>query len=135
MNLITGRNTRSFAKDAVYRFMKMIQINWIRFTTILASRIIKDDILPLDSKDRANVLIIDDSMFERNRSKKVEFIGKVFDHAKLMEAHFFQLTVFFFLLKIRNIVLTKPKMLIKGQLDISAANCLWKKEHMSCWNC
>lgn len=52
MNLITGRNTPAFAKDTVYRFMKMIQINWIRFTTILSSRIIKDAIIPLDSKDR-----------------------------------------------------------------------------------
>lgn len=82
MNLITGRNTPAFAKDTVYRFMKMIQINWIRFTTILSSRIIKDAIIPLDSKDRANVLIIDDSMFERNRSKKVELLAKVYDHAK-----------------------------------------------------
>ena len=30
MNLIIGRNTPEFAKDTVYRFMKMIQINWIR---------------------------------------------------------------------------------------------------------
>ena len=82
MNLITGRNTPAFAKDTVYRFMKMIQINWIRFTTILSSRIIKDAIIPLDSKDRANVLIIDDSMFERNRSQKVELLAKVYDHAK-----------------------------------------------------
>ena len=82
MNLITGRNTPDFAKDTVYRFMKMIQINWIRFTTTLASRIIHDAIIPLDSQDRANVLIIDDSMFERNRSKKVELLAKVFDHAK-----------------------------------------------------
>ncbi len=82
MNLITGRNTPSFAKDTVYRFMKMIQINWIRFTTILASRIIKEAIVPLNSAERANVLIIDDSMFERNRSKKVELLAKVFDHAK-----------------------------------------------------
>jgi hypothetical protein len=82
MNMITGRNTPAFAKDTVYRFMKMIQINWIRFTTILASRIIKDAILTLDSEDRVNVLIIDDSMFERNRSKKVELLAKVFDHAK-----------------------------------------------------
>ena len=29
MNLITGRNTPAFAKDTVYRFMKMIQIDWI----------------------------------------------------------------------------------------------------------
>ena len=69
MKLITGRNTLDFAKDTVYRFMKMIQINCIRFTTILSTRIIKDAILPLNSEDRANVLVIDDSMFERNRSK------------------------------------------------------------------
>ena len=82
MNLITGRNTPAFAKDTVYRFMKMIQINWIRFTTILSAQIIKDAIIPLDSEDRANVLIIDDSMFERNRSKKVELLAKVYDQAK-----------------------------------------------------
>ena len=59
----------------------MIQINWLHFTTLLASRIIKDAIVPLDSEDRANVLIIDDSMFERNRSKKVELLAKAYDHA------------------------------------------------------
>ena len=82
MNLLTGKNTPAFAKDTVYRFMKMTQINWIRFTTILSSRIIKEAIIPLDSKNRVNVLIIDDSMYERNRSKKVELLTKVYDHAK-----------------------------------------------------
>ena len=81
MSLITGKNSPGFAKDTVYRFMKSIQINWIHFTTLLASRIIKDAIVPLDSEDRANVLIIDDSMFERNRSKKVELLAKAYDHA------------------------------------------------------
>ena len=81
MSLITGRNTPGFAKDTVYRFMKMLQINWMRFTTLLASRIIRDAIVPLDSEDRANVLIIDDSMFERNHSKKVELLAKAYDHA------------------------------------------------------
>lgn len=60
----------------------MIQINWLLFTTILSARIIKDAIVPLGSEDRANILIIDDSMFERNRSKKVELLAKVYDHAK-----------------------------------------------------
>ena len=82
MSFITGKNTPSFAKDTVYRFMKMLQINWICFTTILASRIIKEAIVPLDSEERVNVLTIDDSMFERNRSKKVELLAKVYDHAK-----------------------------------------------------
>ena len=81
MSLITGRNTPGFAKDTVYRFMKMLQINWLRFTTLLASRIIRDAIVPLDSGERKNVLIIDDSMFERNRSKKVELLAKAYDHA------------------------------------------------------
>ena len=82
MSLLTERITPDFAKDTVYRFMKMVQINWMRFTSILTSRIINNAILPLNSKERANVLIIDDSLFERNRSKKVEFLAKVYDHAK-----------------------------------------------------
>jgi len=81
MSLITGRNHPRFAKDTVYRFMKMLQVNWIRFTTLLASRILRDAVLPLDSEDRANVLILDDSMFERNRSRKVELLAKTYDHA------------------------------------------------------
>lgn len=82
MNLLSERSIPAFGKDTVYRFMKMIQINWIRFTTVLSSRIIKEAILPLNSEERANVMIIDDSMFERNRSKKVELLTKVYDHAK-----------------------------------------------------
>ena len=82
MSLITGRDTPSFAKDTVYRFMRMLQINWIRFTTILAARIITGAVIPLDSEERVNVLTIDDSMVERNRSKKVELLARVYDHAK-----------------------------------------------------
>ena len=82
MNLITGRNTPAFAKDTVYRFMKMTQINRMRFTTIVASRIIKTAIEPLTGEDLTNVLILDDSLFERSRSKKVEILAKTYDHAK-----------------------------------------------------
>ena len=75
-NMLTGRNTPSFAKDTVYRFMKMIQINWIRFTTLLSARIIKEAIVPLNSENRVNVLIIDDSLFECNCSKKLNLLLK-----------------------------------------------------------
>ena len=75
-NMLTGRNTPSFAKDTVYRFMKMIQINWIRFTTLLSARIIKEAIVPLNSENRVNVLIIDDSLFECNCSKKLNSLLK-----------------------------------------------------------
>jgi hypothetical protein len=34
----------------------------------------------LTSKDRVNVLIADDSLYDRSRSKKVELLSRVFDH-------------------------------------------------------
>jgi len=82
MNIITGKQAQSFAKDTVYRFLKMSHINWLRFTTNLSTRIIRDAIEPLTSEERKNVLIVDDSAFERNRSKKVELLTKAYDHAK-----------------------------------------------------
>jgi len=36
---------------------------------------------PLTSEDRADVLIVDDSLYSRNRSKKVELLARVYDHA------------------------------------------------------
>ena len=86
MNRITGRNAPRFAMDTVYRFTKMIQINWIRFTTLLAFRIIKDAIILLDSKDCANVLIINDSIFERSHSRYLSF---TFEHKRLRYKQFY----------------------------------------------
>jgi len=71
-----------FGKDTVYRFMKAANINWLKFTTKLSSKIIKETIEPLTSEKRENVLIIDDSVFERTRYKKVELLTKVHDHAR-----------------------------------------------------
>ena len=76
------KDTVPFAKDTVYRFLNSARINWLKFTTRLSAKIIEDAIDPLTSEQRENVLIIDDSTFERNRSKKVELLTKVFDHAK-----------------------------------------------------
>lgn len=82
MNLLMGTNRPGFAKDTAYRFLNSIHINWMRFTTLLSARMIKETILDLTDEKRVNVLIIDDSMFERNSSKQVELLSKVYDHAK-----------------------------------------------------
>lgn len=82
MSLITERHTPTFAKDTLYRFTKSAQTRWIRFTTLVASRIICNAIVPLNKEDRVNVLIVDDSLVERNRSQKVELLAKTFDHSK-----------------------------------------------------
>lgn len=78
MNPISGRNTPTFAKDTVYRFMKMAQTNWILFTTVLAGRIIKEAIIPLNPEEHVNVLIIHDSMFEHSQSQKEENVSLMF---------------------------------------------------------
>lgn len=73
--------SQSFAKDTVYRFKNSIRIQWMKFTTLLASAIIREAIDPLTSKDRRSAFVVDDSVFERPKSKTVELLAKVFDHA------------------------------------------------------
>lgn len=82
MNMLMDKQEAGFGKDTVYRFINSLHINWLRFTTILTARIIQESILDLTDENRVNVFIIDDSMFERASSKKVELLAKTFDHAK-----------------------------------------------------
>jgi len=68
------------AKDAVYRFLNQPTFNWRRFLlSFSASAIQKVD--RLTDHTRPKVFIVDDSAFDRNRSKKVELLARCFDHA------------------------------------------------------
>jgi len=91
MNMLMNTHSAGFAKDTVYRFLNSIHINWIRFTTLLSARIISKSIENLTNENRVNVLIIDDTMFERANSKKVELLAKVYDHAKRSYKYGFRL--------------------------------------------
>jgi len=91
MNMLMGTNQVGFKKDTVYRFLNSIHINWIRFTTWLSAQIINETITGLTSDKRVNVLIVDDSLFERSSSKKVELLAKVYDHAKKTYKYGFRL--------------------------------------------
>ncbi len=82
MSMLINKQNKPFSKDTVYRFLNASHINWIRFTSLLATRIAAEEITSLTSKDRVNVLIVDDTMFERASSKKVELLSRVYDHAK-----------------------------------------------------
>ena len=67
-------------KDAVYNFLNSSTYNWRRFTILLSRRIyfiIKN--LLNDSSEE--VLIFDDSTYDRSRSKKVELLSRVYDHS------------------------------------------------------
>ena len=76
--LETGEATCS--KDTVYRFLNNPQHNWRKFLFLLSGRTIQKFLIPLTSLDRVKVLILDDSLFERLRSKKVELLAKAYDH-------------------------------------------------------
>lgn len=82
MNMLTGKHIENFAKDTIYRFLNSTSINWLKFTSLLSAKIANSTITKLTDENRVNVLIIDDTMFERNSSKKVELLTKVYDHAK-----------------------------------------------------
>ena len=53
--------------------MNSVKTNWQRFTVLLASKIINDFMKTLTDEKRKDVFIIDDSLFERSRSKKPNF--------------------------------------------------------------
>lgn len=69
-----------FERDTFYRFLNSCAIHWRKFTLLLGTAVIQKAIAPLTSEARRNVLIIDDSLFSRNRYKKVELLARVYDH-------------------------------------------------------
>ncbi|KJR97695.1 MAG: transposase [Peptococcaceae bacterium BRH_c4a] len=77
-----GADSGKPEKDAVYRFLNSFRYNWRKFLLILCSTIIKETIEPLTSSSRKNVLILDDSLYSRNRSKAVELLARVKDHVE-----------------------------------------------------
>lgn len=75
-----SKKAPEFRKDTVYRLKNSTHIDWKRFTTLLASRVIGDTIEPLTSENRRNAFVVDDSIYERKGSKKAELLAKVYDH-------------------------------------------------------
>ncbi|GAB6081155.1 hypothetical protein JCM30471_00690 [Desulfuromonas carbonis] len=67
-------------KDTVYRFLNSVNANWHKFLHLLSAAIIRKQILPLTSEQTPKVFIVDDSLYNRNRSKKVELLARVHDH-------------------------------------------------------
>jgi len=67
-------------KDVVYRFLNCVSSNWRRFLLLLSTRIIIQKLLPLTDDSTTKVLIADDTLYSRDRSKRVELLARVHDH-------------------------------------------------------
>ena len=78
--LESGREPAAPAKDAVYRLLNNATYNWRKFLLLLSRNVITQKLLPLVSENRERVLILDDSLYSRARSKSVEMLALVHDH-------------------------------------------------------
>ena len=67
------------SKSSYYRFLSNPSFNWKKFLLLLAIRI-TTALRKLTCKSRVTVLVLDDSVLRRNRSKAVELLAKVYDH-------------------------------------------------------
>ncbi|MDK2904635.1 MAG: hypothetical protein PWR12_711 [Eubacteriaceae bacterium] len=69
------------SKNTYYRFLNTATYNWRRFLSSLSARVIAA-FTRLTQAERVKVLILDDSVISRNRSKQVELLAKLYDHAE-----------------------------------------------------
>lgn len=81
MNYAAENHDIPFARDVVYRFLNSVHINWQRFLYLLSAKVINHHIDPLTADNRADAFVIDDSFYSRTRSKAVELLSWVKDHA------------------------------------------------------
>ena len=77
---IVLNNELPFGKDAAYELLKGETYNWRRVLLALGCRLFSV-FNRLTSDERESVLIIDDSPYDRSRSKWVELLSIVWDHS------------------------------------------------------
>ena len=78
-SLLSDDALLTFRKNTAYRFLNSEHFNWEKLLYKVMSQLISE-IDRLTGNDRESVLIADDSLFSRQRSKKVELLSRVFDH-------------------------------------------------------
>ncbi len=66
-------------KDTVYRLLNESKFNWEKFLSLVTFSVVKK-ISRLTSDIREKVLIVDDSFFDRSKSKNVELLSRIHDH-------------------------------------------------------
>ena len=78
--LDSNRSDKACSKNTYYRFLNESTFNWRRFLLTLSTKVISS-ISKLTRASRVRVLVLDDSVVARNRSKSVELLARGYDHA------------------------------------------------------
>ena len=73
------QSNKSIDDNTFYRFLNNSSFNWRKFIHCLCFNI-TSEFKNLTSKKRVKVLILDDTVLNKSRSKKSELLAKVYDH-------------------------------------------------------
>ena len=77
----SGKDVPAFGRDTAYRFLNSPFHNWRGLLSRLALKTIAF-LIPLTSTEERRVFVVDDSLYDKNRSKKLELLSKVYDHVE-----------------------------------------------------
>ena len=72
---------QAVSKNTYYRFLNETSYNWKRFLLLLAAKV-TSAFDHLTRPERVKAFVLDDSVVKRNRSKKVELLARIYDHAE-----------------------------------------------------
>ena len=72
---------QAVSKNTYYRFLNETSYHWKKFLLLLAVKV-TSVFDTLTRQERVKVLVLDDSVIKRNRSKKVELLARVYDHVE-----------------------------------------------------
>ena len=72
---------QAVSKNTYYRFLNETSYNWSKFLLLLAAKV-TSRFDALTRPERVKVLVLDDSVVKRNRSKSVELLARVYDHVE-----------------------------------------------------
>jgi hypothetical protein len=75
------RESLSYGKDAVYRFMGDPKVKWEDLVPSVAAKVVPV-VDSLTGSERRSALVVDDSAYYRDRSKKVELLSRFKDHSE-----------------------------------------------------
>ena len=77
----SGKDAPSFGGDTVYRFLNSSFHNWRGFLSRIALKAIAF-LVPLTAKKERKIFVVDDSRYDKNRSKKIELLSTVYDYVE-----------------------------------------------------
>lgn len=76
---VSENSSIPFARDTAYRFLHSPYHHWRAFLSQIAQSAVSF-CSPLTANDKRKIFVVDDSVYNKNRSKKLELLSRVFDH-------------------------------------------------------